>query len=37
MQLAVTFVKTGMYQVLLFSPEMTITDEYDDLIHDKIA
>jgi superfamily II DNA helicase RecQ len=29
--------KTGMYQVLLFSPEMTATDEYDALIHDEVA
>jgi hypothetical protein len=30
-------VKTGMYQVLLFSPEMTATDEYDALIHDEVV
>ena len=26
-----------MYQVLLFSPEMTATDEYDAFIHDEVA
>ncbi|KIM82710.1 hypothetical protein PILCRDRAFT_7622 [Piloderma croceum F 1598] len=29
--------KTGVYQVLLFSPEMTATDEYDTFIHDKVV
>ena len=29
--------KAGMYQVLLFSPEMTATDEYNAFIHDKVA
>ena len=26
-----------MYQVLLFSPEMTATDEYDAFIHDEVT
>jgi superfamily II DNA or RNA helicase len=29
--------KTGVYQVLLFSPETTATDEYDIFIHDEVA
>ena len=29
--------KTGMYQILLFSPETTATDEYDAFIHDEVA
>jgi len=29
--------KMGMYQVLLFSPEMTATDEYNTFIHDEVA
>jgi superfamily II DNA helicase RecQ len=29
--------KTGVYQVLLFSPETTATDEYDTFIHDEVA
>ena len=29
--------KTGMYQVLLFSPETTATDKYDTSIHDEVA
>jgi len=29
--------KTRMYQVLLFSPEMTATDKYNAFIHDKVA
>jgi superfamily II DNA helicase RecQ len=29
--------KTGMYQVLLFGPETTATDEYNVFIHDEVA
>ena len=29
--------KTGIYQVLLFSPETTATDEYDTFIHDEVV
>ena len=29
--------KTGMYQVLLFGPETTATDEYDTFIHDEVT
>ena len=29
--------KTGMYQVFLFSPEMTTTDKYNMSIHDKVG
>ena len=29
--------KTGMYQVLLFSPEITATDESDLFIYDKVT
>lgn len=27
--------KTGKYEVLLFSPEMTASDEFNELIHDE--
>ena len=29
--------KTGKYQILLFSPETTASDEFDDLINDECA
>jgi superfamily II DNA helicase RecQ len=29
--------KTGMYQILLFSPETTATDEYNTFIHNEVA